>query len=60
MGLVKEAPYYTIDFEGSKWSALIDTPEYGGPLLYGADGGGFYKTKVSMSGQTKLQLCTLS
>lgn len=43
MGLVKEAPYYTIDFEGSKWSALIDTPEYGGPLLYGADGGGFSK-----------------
>lgn len=42
MGLVKEAPYYTINFEGSKWSALIDTPEYGGPLLYGADGGGFY------------------
>lgn len=42
MGLVKEAPYYTIDFEGSKWSALIDTPEYGGPLLYGADGSGFY------------------
>lgn len=42
MGLVKEAPYCTIDFEGSKWSALIDTPEYGGPLLYGADGGGFY------------------
>ena len=35
MGLVKEAPYYKIDFEGSKWSALIDTPEYGGPLLYG-------------------------
>ena len=35
MGLVKEAPYYMIDFEGSKWSALIDTPEYGGPLLYG-------------------------
>lgn len=43
MGLVKEAPYCTIDFEGSKWSALIDTPEYGGPLLYGADGGGFSK-----------------
>ena len=41
MGLVKEAPYYMIDFEGSKWSALIDTPEYGGPLLYGAHGGGF-------------------
>lgn len=43
MGLVKEAPYYTIDFKGSKWSALIDTPEYGGPLLYGADGVGFSK-----------------
>ena len=42
MGLVKEAPYYTIDFEGSKWSALIDSPEYGGPLLYGADGSCFY------------------
>ena len=42
MGLVKEAPYYTIDFEGSKWSALIDSPEYGGPLLYGADCSGFY------------------
>ena len=42
MGLVKEAPYYTIDFEGSKWSALIDTPEYGGPLLYGENGSGFY------------------
>ena len=42
MGLVKEAPYYTIDFEGSKWSALIDSPEYGGPLLHGADGSGFY------------------
>lgn len=37
-----EAPKYdVIDFEGSKWSALIDTPEYGGPLLYGAHGGGF-------------------
>lgn len=43
MGLVKEAPYYTIDFEGSKWSALIDTPEYRGPLLYGAHGDGFSK-----------------
>lgn len=41
MGLVKEAPYYTIDFEGSKWSALIDTPEYGGKLLYGERGSGF-------------------
>lgn len=41
MGLVKEAPYCTIDFEGSKWSALIDTPEYGGPLLYGERGSGF-------------------
>lgn len=41
MGLAKEVPYYTIDFEGSKWSALIDSPEYGGPLLYGENGYGF-------------------
>lgn len=42
MGLVKEAPYYTIDFEGSKWSALIDSKESGGKLLYGDDGMGFF------------------
>ena len=42
MGLVKEATFYTIDFEGDKWNALIDSPEYGGKLLYGADGSGFY------------------
>lgn len=41
MGLVKEAPYYTIDFEGSKWSALIDSPESSGKLLYGEGGMGF-------------------
>ena len=41
MGLVKEAAYYTIDFEGDKWKALIDSPEYGGKLLYGESGSGF-------------------
>ena len=25
----------TLDFEGSKWDALIDNPQYGGKLLYG-------------------------
>ena len=30
-----------LDFEGEKWSSLIDSPQYGGPLLYG-DGYGFY------------------
>lgn len=41
MGLVKEAAYYTIDFEGDKWTALIDSPEYGGKLLYGESGYGY-------------------
>lgn len=41
IGLAKEAKYYTLDFEGEKWNALIDTPEYGGPLLYGSTGSGF-------------------
>ena len=27
--------YNTLTFEGSKWDALIDSPQYGGPLLYG-------------------------
>ena len=25
----------TLSFEGSKWDALVDNPQYGGPLLYG-------------------------
>ena len=25
----------TIDFEGTSWTALIDNPQYGGPLTYG-------------------------
>ena len=25
----------TLSFEGSKWDALVDSPQYGGPLLYG-------------------------
>lgn len=40
VGLEKVAKYNTIDFEGDKWNALIDSPEYGGKLLYG-DGYGF-------------------
>lgn len=37
-----EAPkYYTVDFEGDKWNALIDSPEYGGKMLYGESGYGF-------------------
>lgn len=27
-------------FEGSEWDELIDTPQYGGPLLYGSEGMG--------------------
>ena len=30
-----------LDFEGAKWNALIDSPQYGGPLLYGDSGYGF-------------------
>lgn len=33
--------YYTISFDGDSWDALIDTSEYGGPLLYGTSGYGF-------------------
>lgn len=29
-----------LSFEGSYWSALIDSPQYGGPLLYGESGMG--------------------
>ena len=31
----KQEKFITIDFEGSYWDALIDNPQYGGPLLYG-------------------------
>lgn len=39
---VKAAEYElrVLSFEGSYWSALIDTPQYGGPLLYGESGMG--------------------
>lgn len=40
VGLEKAAKYNTIDFEGDKWNALIDSPEYGGKLLYGDTGYG--------------------
>lgn len=31
----------TVNFEGSYWKSLIDSPQYGGPLLYSASGMGF-------------------
>ena len=31
----------TINFEGDTWNSLIDTPEYGGALLYGENGAGW-------------------
>lgn len=33
--------FSTITFEGDTWNALIDSPQYGGRLLYGASGYGF-------------------
>lgn len=36
-----EATYQVVDFEGTYWDALIDSPEYGGPQLYGTSGYGF-------------------
>lgn len=33
--------YHVVSFDGDNWDALIDTPQYGGPLLYGASGMGF-------------------
>lgn len=33
--------YDTVTFEGANWNDLIDTPEYGGKLLYGESGQGF-------------------
>ena len=27
--------YNTLTFEGEYWDALVDNPQYGGPLLYG-------------------------
>lgn len=33
--------YTTISFDGDDWDALIDSKEYGGPLLYGESGSGF-------------------
>lgn len=41
VGLAAEAKYHAVDFEGEKWSALIDSPEYGGKMLYGETGMGF-------------------
>jgi len=35
----------TITFEGSKWNALIDTPQYGGELLYGTNASSYRWTE---------------
>lgn len=32
---IDEEQTVTVDFEGTYFSALIDTPQYGGPMLYG-------------------------
>lgn len=32
---IEEEQTVTVDFEGSYFSALVDTPQYGGPMLYG-------------------------
>ncbi|MBR5035539.1 MAG: DUF4465 domain-containing protein [Bacteroidales bacterium] len=39
----------TLDFEGSKWDALIDNPQYGGPLLYGTYDEASYTWKVAQN-----------
>ncbi|MBO4557994.1 MAG: DUF4465 domain-containing protein [Bacteroidales bacterium] len=36
----------TLDFEGSKWDALVDSPQYGGPLLYGTQDLEYYTWTV--------------
>lgn len=36
--------YYTITFEGEYWNSLIDSEQYGGPLLYGLSGWGYDPT----------------
>lgn len=33
--------YTTVSFDGDDWDALVDSKEYGGPLLYGESGYGF-------------------
>lgn len=38
-----------LDFEGAKWSALIDDVQYGGKLLYGDSGMGFYSEDEAYS-----------
>jgi len=42
----------TLTFEGDAWSALIDTPQYGGKLLYGASGEGGSTNYYSWSDET--------
>lgn len=39
--VVPEEQVSTVTFDGDKWNSLIDSPEYGGALLYGQSGSGF-------------------
>ncbi len=39
----------TLDFEGEKWDALIDDPQYGGTLLYGATPYSWYDEKSDIA-----------
>lgn len=42
-GETTDPQYGCVTFEGDYWTALIDSPQYGGALLYGeADGAGWY------------------
>ena len=47
----------TLTFEGATWDALIDSPQYGGPLLYGPEAKGGETNYYSWSDETT-QLAT--
>ena len=41
----------TLDFEGSYWTALIDNPQYNGPLIYSADEYKWEDSKTNLSSE---------
>ncbi len=41
----------TITFEGEKWNALIDSPQYMGPMLYGDGSYNWTESVTTLSGQ---------
>lgn len=41
----------TLDFEGAYWDALVDTPQYGGELLYGGGGYGWYDENTDLASE---------